>query len=268
MRSSRPMLRSSKRSRRLRTSSRRRTSRRRSRCKENSVRDLALLRSGKRTLTRPLPADLKDMQLQDLRRRNESLETACLDYEGTISQFREVVITLQRSVHSSNLLVLSQTFDSIQRPRAATRAPGFAGRRVAGAVEPVASDAQLEPEAAVVCPQEPSQGDRPRTPQTRSATGVRAPRHCQGGRQSIPSPQKADPSALLQPYLLPSFFESDSDAVEALLFFERVAYKVDLLNTFIEQNHAVGDALDGVVPENLAGVCEVRLDSFILRYSC
>lgn len=51
-----------------------------------------------RILTSLGPPDLKDMQLQGLRRRNESLETACIDYEGTIGQFREVVITLQRFV--------------------------------------------------------------------------------------------------------------------------------------------------------------------------
>lgn len=65
-----------------------------------------------------------------------------------------------------------------------------------------------------------------------------------------------------QPYLLPAFFDSDSDAVDALLFFQRVAYKVDLLSMFIEQNHSVSDALDGVVPENLVGICGVRRCAF------
>lgn len=52
--------------------------------------------------------------------------------------------------------------------------------------------------------------------------------------------------------------DDDSDAVEALLFFERMAYKADLLCTVIESNHSVADSLNGTVPENLVGICEVR----------
>lgn len=62
-----------------------------------------------------------------------------------------------------------------------------------------------------------------------------------------------------QPYLLPAFFESDSDAVDSLLFFERLAYKADLLSTAIEQHLSVNDALDGVVPDDFVGVCEVSI---------
>jgi dynactin 1 len=60
-----------------------------------------------------------------------------------------------------------------------------------------------------------------------------------------------------QPYLPPAFFESDSDAVDALLFFERVGEKVALLVRYIEQKHTVGEALDGTVPDDLIGICEV-----------
>lgn len=62
-----------------------------------------------------------------------------------------------------------------------------------------------------------------------------------------------------QPYLLPSFFESDADAVQALLFFERVAEKVSLLGRFIEQKHNVGEALNGTVPDDLIAICEAGL---------
>jgi len=63
---------------------------------------------------------------------------------------------------------------------------------------------------------------------------------------------------------LPAFFESDSDAVDSLLFFERLAYKADLLSTSIEQSLSVNDALDGVVPDDFVGVCEVSISSPIL----
>jgi len=42
-----------------------------------------------------------------------------------------------------------------------------------------------------------------------------------------------------------------------------MAYKADLVNNFIEQNHSVSEALDGVVPEELVRICEVRLLSHL-----
>lgn len=41
--------------------------------------------------------------MQELRRRTDSLEESCADYEGTIGQFRELVISLQRYVLSLSL---------------------------------------------------------------------------------------------------------------------------------------------------------------------
>ncbi|BGP35932.1 hypothetical protein JCM10296v2_007784 [Rhodotorula toruloides] len=165
--------------------------------------------------------DLKDMQLQDLRRRNESLETACVDYEGTINQFREVVITLQSDLERLREHQASQA-DESQTLSSQSQAMLNLNLKLQSSVlksQVKAIDLEL-----------------------RKLEAKQASAHLE----------------IVKPYLLPSFFESDSDAVEALLFFERVAYKVDLLNTFLEQNHAVGDALDGVVLENLAGVCEAR----------
>lgn len=72
---------------------------------------------------------------------------------------------------------------------------------------------------------------------------------------------------LLQPYLLPAFFEDDSDAVESLLFFERLAYKADLVSMVIEQKHNVAESLNTTVPENLVGICEVSCPPAILMHS-
>lgn len=68
----------------------------------------------------------------------------------------------------------------------------------------------------------------------------------------------------MQPYLLPSFVEEDSDAVDSLLFFERMAYKADLLSSVIDSNHSVADALSGTVPEDLVGICEVSREQCIV----
>lgn len=48
------------------------------------------------------------------------------------------------------------------------------------------------------------------------------------------------------------------DATNCYLFFQRLALKVDLINTFVAHAHNLPDALNGSVTELLVGVCEVR----------
>lgn len=50
------------------------------------------------------------------------------------------------------------------------------------------------------------------------------------------------------------------DATNCYLFFQRLALKVDLINTFVAHAHNLPDALNGSVTELLVGVCEVRRD--------
>lgn len=65
-------------------------------------------------------------------------------------------------------------------------------------------------------------------------------------------------SSLIQPYLPQIYVESDSDATSCYLFFQRLAYKADLINTIVAQAHNLPDSLNGSVSEVLVGVCEVR----------
>ncbi len=64
-----------------------------------------------------------------------------------------------------------------------------------------------------------------------------------------------------QPYLPQVYLESDSDATSAYLFFMRLAYKADLINTIVAQIHNLPESLNGPVPEVLVGVCEVSVSS-------
>jgi dynactin 1 len=41
------------------------------------------------------------------------------------------------------------------------------------------------------------------------------------------------------------------------MFFQRLAYKADLINTVVAQTHGLPDSLNGSVSEVLVGVCEV-----------
>lgn len=45
-------------------------------------------------------SDYKDLQLREHKKRNESLEESVADYENTILQFRELVLSLQRLINS------------------------------------------------------------------------------------------------------------------------------------------------------------------------
>ncbi|CEQ40814.1 SPOSA6832_02476 [Sporobolomyces salmonicolor] len=165
--------------------------------------------------------DLKDLQLQELRRRNESLEDSCADYEGTIGQFRELVISLQGDLEDLRHHQATQATES-QSLSSQSQAMLNLNLKLQSSVlksQVKAIDLEL---------------------------------------RKLEAQQAAEHLAMVKPYLIPAFFESDADAVDSLLFFERLAYKADLLSMFIEQNHSVNDALDGVVPEDLVGVCETR----------
>jgi dynactin 1 len=59
-----------------------------------------------------------------------------------------------------------------------------------------------------------------------------------------------------QPYLPQIYVDSDSDATNFYLFFMRLAYKADLINTIVAQIHNLPESLNGSVPEILVGICE------------
>ena len=44
------------------------------------------------------PTEAKEAQIREHLRKVESLEETCIDYEGTIQQFRELVLQLQTFV--------------------------------------------------------------------------------------------------------------------------------------------------------------------------
>ncbi|KAG2029587.1 dynein associated protein-domain-containing protein [Suillus americanus] len=61
-----------------------------------------------------------------------------------------------------------------------------------------------------------------------------------------------------RPYLPQQYVESDSDATNCYLFFARLGYKTDFINTIVGLAHGLPDSLNGVVSETLVGICEMR----------
>jgi len=66
------------------------------------------------------------------------------------------------------------------------------------------------------------------------------------------------PLFALQAYLPASYYESDSEATNAVLLVHRLAGKADILVSTFCQMHNLPDALIDVNNDRLPGVCEVR----------
>ena len=75
-------------------------------------------------------------------------------------------------------------------------------------------------------------------------------------------------SPILQPYLPQVYVESDMDATNCYLFFQRLGSKIELINTFVGQIHNLPDALNGPVTDVLVGICELRGRLSTLSATC
>lgn len=64
--------------------------------------------------------------------------------------------------------------------------------------------------------------------------------------------------SIVQPYLPSLYVESDMDATNCYLFFQRLGSKTDLINNLVAQIHGLPDSLSGPVSDLLVGVCELR----------
>ncbi|SGY89595.1 BQ5605_C039g11758 [Microbotryum silenes-dioicae] len=165
--------------------------------------------------------DLKDLQLQELRQRTDVLEDGILDYERTISQFRELVANLQSDLEQLRHHQASQQSESASLTSQSQAMLNLNLKLQSSMLKGQVKTIDLE-------------------------------------LRKLDAQQASEHLAIVRPYLLPAFFDNDSDAVDALLFFERIAYKADLVGMLIEQTHGVTEALNSVVPEALIAVCETR----------
>ncbi|SCZ96495.1 BZ3500_MvSof-1268-A1-R1_Chr8-2g10234 [Microbotryum saponariae] len=165
--------------------------------------------------------DLKDLQLQELRQRTDVLEDGILDYERTISQFRELVSNLQSDLEQLRHHQASQQSESASLTSQSQAMLNLNLKLQSSMLKGQVKTIDLE-------------------------------------LRKLDARQASEHLAIVRPYLLPAFFDNDSDAVDALLFFERIAYKADLVGMLIEQTHGVTEALNSVVPEALITVCETR----------
>ncbi|KAF8893676.1 dynein associated protein-domain-containing protein [Gymnopilus junonius] len=165
--------------------------------------------------------DAKEAEMRDLQRKIEGLEETCVDYEGTMQQFRELVMQLQSDL--DQMRTQTQTAQS-ESASAATQAANV-----------MSLNLKLQSSA---------QKNQARTIDLEV--------------KSIEAKECRELLGIVQPYLPQMYVESDSDATSCYLFFRRMAYKAELINTVVAQIHNLPEALNADVSEVLVGVCEMR----------
>ncbi|KZT02085.1 dynactin [Laetiporus sulphureus 93-53] len=165
--------------------------------------------------------DGKDMLIRDQAAKIVALEEACQDLESTIMQFRELVVQLQSDLDT--LRTETQT----SQHQAATAASQTAAM--------MSLNLKLQ-----------------------SSASKNQARYIDLEVKRIEAKEAKELLAIIQPYLPQIYVESDTDATNCYLFFQRLAAKVDLINTVVAQTHNLPESLNGPVSDVLVGVCEMR----------
>ncbi|KAG6889336.1 hypothetical protein C0995_001744 [Termitomyces sp. Mi166 len=166
----------------------------------------------------------KDAQIQQHVQRTEVLEDTCQDLESTITKFRDLVLTLQHEL--DDLRTQTQTAQT-ESATAASQTAAMMSLNLklqSSALKNQAKNIDLE---------------------IRGLEGREA-------RELL---------GIVQPYLPELYVESDTDATNCYMFFQRLAHKTDLINNVVAQAHGLPDSLNGSVSETLVGVCEACIDS-------
>ncbi|KAI8980556.1 dynactin [Trametes punicea] len=165
--------------------------------------------------------DAKDAQIREQARKIESLEETCQDLEGTIVQFRELVLQLQ------NELDTLRTETQTAQHESATAASQTAAM--------MSLNLKLQ-----------------------SSASKNQARHIDLEVKKIEAREARELLGIIQPYLPQIYVESDMDATNCYLFFQRLAAKVDLINSVVAQMHNLPESLNGPVSDVLVGICEMR----------
>ncbi|KAH7911588.1 dynein associated protein-domain-containing protein [Hygrophoropsis aurantiaca] len=163
----------------------------------------------------------KDSQIREHLQKISILEDACQDLENTITQFRELVLQLQTEL--DQLRTQTQT----AQHESATAASQTAAM--------MSLNLKLQ-----------------------SSASKNQAKNIEFEIRKLEARECRELLNIVQPYLPQLYVESDSDATSCYLFFQRLSYKTDLINTVVAQAHGLPESLNGSVSETLVGICEMR----------
>ncbi|KAJ7650592.1 dynactin [Roridomyces roridus] len=165
--------------------------------------------------------EAKDVQIREHVRKAESLEEACVDLEGTIGQFRELVLQLQTEL--DNLRAQTQMAQT-ESQTAASQSAAMMSLNL----------------------------------KLQSSASKNQARTIELEIKRMEAREMRELLNIVQPYLPQIYVETDSDATSCYLFFQRLAYKADLITTIVAQNNGLPESLNGSISDALVGVCDMR----------
>nr|GAT55786.1 predicted protein [Mycena chlorophos] len=165
--------------------------------------------------------DAKESQIREHLRRAEALEDACADLEGTIGQFRELVLQLQSELET---LRTQHQVAQTESQNAATQSAAMMSLNL----------------------------------KLQSSASKNQARNIELELRKIDAREGRELLNIVQPYLPQIYVETDSDATSCYLFFQRMGNKTDLINMTVSLNNGLPDSLNGSVSDALVGVCDMR----------
>jgi dynactin 1 len=181
--------------------------------------------------------EIKERAFAEQFRKVEFLEESVVDYEGTIAQFRDLVTSLQRRVtllYPFNGSHALSDLDSVREQQTSA----------------LTEQKQLSSQTQAML------NLNLKLQNTVSKTQVKT---IDLELRKLEAQQASERLNVVKHYLPPSFFSADADAVDAFLFFDRLAHKSELIAGTIGQKHNIVESLTSIVPESLVAVCEVCL---------
>lgn len=160
-------------------------------------------------------------KLRDETGRSGDLEAVVVDMEATIGQFRELVANLQSEIDTLRVLQATQEYESATASKESQTLMNLNLKLQSSAAKTQSKTIDLE-------------------------------------LKKLEAAQLTEHLRIVQAYLPDPYLETEADSTTALLFFYRVASKVDMLINVISHLHGLPAALHSVQSEALVGVCELR----------
>ncbi|KIY73325.1 dynactin [Cylindrobasidium torrendii FP15055 ss-10] len=165
--------------------------------------------------------DAKDIQIHQYTRKIETLEDACVDFEGTITQFRDLVVQLQGELDSLRLQTQTAQNESATAASQTAAMLSLNMKLQSSAAKNQARNVELE-------------------------------------LNKLEARESRELLQIVQPYLPQLYVENDFDATSCYLFFRRMATKLDIINTVVSLTHGIGENVNGSGSDVLIGVCDLR----------
>ncbi|KAG9042521.1 hypothetical protein FS837_010755 [Tulasnella sp. UAMH 9824] len=163
----------------------------------------------------------KETETRELTRKLELLQEGLQDYELTIQQFRDLVNNLQTELD---------------------------GLREQDQTRQTESEAQASQSAALLS----------LNMRLQSSAVKNQARTIDLELKKLDAMQAQEMLGIVQPYLPQAYLETDSVSTSCYMYFQRIAFKMDLINTTVASQHGLPDSLNGTITEKVVGVCDMR----------